>query len=573
MQKMRSLSVAFFAILAAGAYAQFDGPAPLAWRWLPTSGEASSGSPTLNGDLIYVACGGRIYALDKTTGNRKWQYPAEEPIPGKFKYPPVLTGGVLIASGDNKIMYGIDPDTGASKWSFVLPEAPTGQPIVVDKAIVQALSSSQLVALDPMSGQSIWKSASGDLQTYNISDRISGQIGSSGSSILYFTQRNDLHSVDVLTRTEDAWARPIRFTSIDASAQPLVFNGAIYVASGQFLASINPLTGALIWQVPTGFQTAFAPAVSTAGVFVCSNDGMAMLFDPTTGQTTAGMPKAISLGSAPITKPSAIGDKFMVPTASGALDLIDPASGSIVWTYVIRPIGKIYEKQSGSSGQGGPGGPGGSGLGGGPGGGGFGGGQGGPGGFGGQRGGAGGSTNGNKEITEIQASGPAELDGTTLLVPARDSSLLAFDKVLGVDLTPPNVQMLFPNPGDQVAGVPPLLLYFKIRDEGSGVNEKTIQVKIDDKPYEFKYERSGNVTVQFSSSGKNRLLNDGRHLITVDATDWLGNMAHVTFSLTIDNTLPAIKLPGQPTTNPGPGGPGGPGGGGKGGGGGGLGGD
>jgi hypothetical protein len=159
------------------------------------------------------------------------------------------------------------------------------------------------------------------------------------------------------------------------------------------------------------------------------------------------------------------------------------------------------------------------------------------------------------------------------LVPARDSSLLAFDKVLGVDLTPPNVQMLFPNPGDQVAGVPPLLLYFKIRDEGSGVNEKTIQVKIDDKPYEFKYERSGNVTVQFSSSGKNRLLNDGRHLITVDATDWLGNMAHVTFSLTIDNTLPAIKLPGQPTTNPGPGGPGGPGGGGKGGGGGGLGGD
>jgi outer membrane protein assembly factor BamB len=573
MQKMRSLSVALFAIVAAAACAQsnisgsgaaavFDGPAPLAWRWLPTSGEAATGSPTLNGDTIYVACGGRIYALDRTTGNRMWQFPAEDPIAGKFRYAPIMANGVLVATGDNKIVYGIDANTGAPKWSFVLPDGPTGQPILVDKTVVQALSSSRLVAIDPTTGQTIWKSASGDLQTYLISDRISGQIVASGDSVLYFTQRNDLHNVDVITRTEDAWARPIRFAAVDASIQPLVYNGAVYVGSGQFLASINPETGVLNWQVPTGFQAAFTPAASSQGIFVVSNDGQAMLFDPSNnGSPTAGMPKPIALGSSPATQPSAIGDKFIVPTASGALDMIDPSTGSIIWSYVIRPVGKLYESQSKSGANGKGGGFGGpvGGQGGGPGG------QGGPGGPAGQ----GGSTNSNKEITEIEASGPAELDGTTLLVPARDSSLLAFDKTLGVDLTPPTVQLLFPNPGDQVAGLPPLLLYFKIRDEGSGVNEKTIQIKIDDKTYDFKYERSGYVTVQFSREGKNRLLADGRHVITVNATDWLGNVANQSFSLTIDNTLPPVKLPGQPTTRPpGAGGRGGAGGFGKGGGGG-----
>jgi outer membrane protein assembly factor BamB len=567
MQMMRSLSVALFVFVATFASAQFNGPAPLAWRWQPTSGQAASGSPLVEGDSIFVASGGRIYAIDRATGNKKWQFPAESPIPTRFPTAPIMADGVLVATGGNKIMYGLDPATGNSKWSFVLPGSPTGQPVLVGKTVVQAQGDNQLIAVDPATGQSPWKNPdTGDLQGYTIIDGIYGQISGYGSTILYFTARNQLHAVDVVTRQENLWARPVTFTQIDAYAQPTVFNDTIYVASGEFLVAINPATGNTIWQTPTGFETDFAPVASTQGVFVCSRDGTAMLYGLQDGLPTAGMPKPIALGSYPQTKPSAAGDDFVVPTTSGAIDLVDPTTGAIIWNYVVRPIGKVYEAAPTANGQtggagGSPGGPGGAGGGlGGPGGGlggGLGGGQ--------SRGGGLGGANTKKEIYEIVASGPAVLDGSTLLLPAEDGSLLAFDNTLGVDLTPPTVEMQFPFPGDQVSGLPPLLLYFKIGDEGSGINEKTLEIKIDGRPFEFTYKIDGFATVYFSSEGKNRLLADGRHDITVDVSDWLGNVAHESFALTIDNSLPALVLPGTPKTTTGPGGKGGPGGGGGGG--------
>ena len=157
------------------------------------------------------------------------------------------------------------------------------------------------------------------------------------------------------------------------------------------------------------------------------------------------------------------------------------------------------------------------------------------------------------------------IDGTTLIVPEQgDSTLIAFDTTLGVDLTPPKVELLFPNPGDQVSGQPPLLLYMKVRDWGSGINESTLKLTIDGKPYEYTYKRNGSLLVTFSNEGKNRPLQDGRHDILIDVKDWMGNEAQQHFFLTIDNTLAPIVLPGQPANNQnGIGGP--PGGGGGGG--------
>src|ERR1700685_1362853 len=85
MQMMRSLFVGAIAFLAAIACAQFDGPAPLAWRWFPSTGKAASGAPLVDGDSIFISSGGRVYAVDRLTGNKMWQFPEQDPIPGLFK--------------------------------------------------------------------------------------------------------------------------------------------------------------------------------------------------------------------------------------------------------------------------------------------------------------------------------------------------------------------------------------------------------------------------------------------------------------------------------------------------------
>jgi hypothetical protein len=161
------------------------------------------------------------------------------------------------------------------------------------------------------------------------------------------------------------------------------------------------------------------------------------------------------------------------------------------------------------------------------------------------------------------------LDGDTMLVLAQDGSLLAFDKNHGVDLTPPSVKMTWPTPGDLVSGQPPLQLVFKIEDEASGINTKTLKILVDGQEMENEFGRDGLAIVRVSSLGKNKPFTDGRKTITVIVADWLGNEARKDFTLVIDNTLRPLTPPAQ--TQPGQG----AGGGGKGGlgGGGGIGGD
>ncbi|RYG64908.1 hypothetical protein EON77_19180, partial [bacterium] len=73
MHRTRLLALLPLALGAAAAHAQFDGPAPLAWRWQGFSRTLSGGTPLVQGDKILTALGNRIYALDRTSGNQIWR--------------------------------------------------------------------------------------------------------------------------------------------------------------------------------------------------------------------------------------------------------------------------------------------------------------------------------------------------------------------------------------------------------------------------------------------------------------------------------------------------------------------
>src|SRR5687768_18589509 len=114
----RCLVSAAVGLSALGAVlAQFPGPAPLAWRWAQSTAISPVGSPLVSGDVVYVAVGTRMYALDRATGNQKWKYPLAEGIPGNFRSGPLLADGTVVAAGDNRIVYGVDAGPGERKWT------------------------------------------------------------------------------------------------------------------------------------------------------------------------------------------------------------------------------------------------------------------------------------------------------------------------------------------------------------------------------------------------------------------------------------------------------------------------
>jgi outer membrane protein assembly factor BamB len=494
MNKARCLFAAAALSLAGIGFAQFDGPAPLAWRWVQPTRVAPYGSPVVQGDTVYVAVGQRIYALDKETGNKKWQFPQAEGIPGYFNSGVVYNDGMLIASADNRNVYAIDATTGEQRWQHIAPVGILGQPVVAGKFAVYQMSDNSLNAIDLANGEAAWKAP------FRVFDGITGRISGYENTVLYFTNTFELRSLNVNTMRSE-WRSGVKFTSVSPDAVPIVYGDTVYVGSGQYVSALNARSATGGRNALIGEDLAFGPAVSGAGVLAVTREGKAVVLDSSLRPTKV----VVDLGSTPAAPPTAVGNLFLVPTSNGAINLIDPKKGEVVWSYLIRPL-------SGNETTTGP-------------------------------------NNTTQTIIAVPASGPGVLAGSTLLVLARDGSLLAFDKKTGVDMIAPTVKMLWPPMGDMMNGQT-LELVFKIDDDASGVNNKTLSIDIDGTPADFTYGRDGYALIQIGTYSKNKPLRNGRHNVTVKVTDWMGNATTSLHTFVVDNNLPPIRRNTGPTNPP-----------------------
>jgi len=499
------------------SWAQFDGPAPLAWRWFQSTSVPPGGSPIVDGGTIYVAVGSRLYALDKETGNQKWRYPVGEPLAASFRSGAVLAENLLVAAADNKTVYAVDAATGSQKWTFTTPEAILGAPIAVGPFLVVGLTDNSFMAITLADGKPIYANPE------RIFNGILGSMSAYGGNVLVMDRSFNLYSIDVSSRKVN-WKTV--FTIASPDGKPVVFGDMIYLNTGSYVSALRAGTGQTVWQRNVGELTAFAPAVSSNGIMVVTRSGKAHTMD------LSGRPisrAAIDLQAIPVTDPAPVGKLFAVPTSNGSLNLVDPSTGQLMWNFIVSPITQILSTSTTSGGD-----SGGMGVGGG-------------------RGGGGNTTTPARPQNYVTAASPPKLDGQTLLLLCRDGSLLAFDKTWGVDLTAPVVRMFFPLPGDVISGQPPLEFAFKIEDEASGINPSSVKVEIEGTPVDFTYSRDGILSVDISTAprnskgqpNKNLPLQDGRKTIVVSVADWVGNEAKASYVVTIDNALRPVGRSGQ----------------------------
>jgi outer membrane protein assembly factor BamB len=499
--------------LTAGATAQFDGPAPVAWRWVQPTPVSPVGSPVVEDGTVFVAVGQRIYALDKTNGNSRWRFPLGEPIDGYFRSGLTKSGNTLIASADNGNIYAVDAATGELKWTYTSQIRFLGRPVVAGAFVVTALSDNSLMAVNMSDGQAAWS------MPHRVFDGIIGQIASHGSNVIVLTGANAMYSLNTANQRADWTAR---FTTLGVDSQPVIVGETIYVNTGPFLAAVHAGTGRARWQAQNrlGEDFVLAPAVAGGNVLTVTREGRAFIFNESGRQVNA---QPIELGSLPATSPSVVGNLLAVPTTNGALNLFNPTTGELVWSYTIRTPVAAGTTGGGGGGGGMPGmeGAGGRGTG----------------------GGGGQPAAGQRTTAPVRAAGPAVESGGTLLVLAQDGSLLAFDREYGVDLTPPTVTMLWPTQGMQTSSQPPFELMFRIEDEATGVNENTLKIEIGGTEMKHEFQRDGTAIVRISALGENRPLPNGRQEVVVTVSDWMGNETRAVYAVFIDNTLPRLQRP------------------------------
>lgn len=134
-----------------------------AWRY--TVGGAIGRAPLLVGDLLYFVDGtNAVYALDRRTGEWRWQYrrdpPAEFALLGEAR-PVVADGKLYVGFSDGHIVC-LDAADGALLWTRDLaPEHERfqdvdGDAVVLDDTVYAASAAGGLYALDTRTGEPRW---------------------------------------------------------------------------------------------------------------------------------------------------------------------------------------------------------------------------------------------------------------------------------------------------------------------------------------------------------------------------------------------------------------------------------
>ena len=137
------------------------------WRSeLPTEALAT---PQSNGVLVVTqTTDGRVLAFDTATGEKRWQYDGVVPaLSLRTAAAPLVGGDVVLASFSNGKLIALSADAGQPLWQYEVgqPQGRTelerlvdisGQPLVLDSAVMVSGYQGKLALVDIRTGQEIW---------------------------------------------------------------------------------------------------------------------------------------------------------------------------------------------------------------------------------------------------------------------------------------------------------------------------------------------------------------------------------------------------------------------------------
>jgi eukaryotic-like serine/threonine-protein kinase len=126
-------------------------------RWVyPREGNLSPivSSIVISGNLLYFGCTDKkLYALDVTTGDFKWEFLTDGEI---WASPAVDNGMVFITSFDKKV-YALDAVTGVKKWEFNTSATNIATPVAFEGILYVGSLDRNLYALNENDGSVAWK--------------------------------------------------------------------------------------------------------------------------------------------------------------------------------------------------------------------------------------------------------------------------------------------------------------------------------------------------------------------------------------------------------------------------------
>ena len=211
-------------------------------KWEFIAGDDIGSCPAIGADgTVYIGSADRkFYALDGSTGVKKWEFATG----GQISYSPTIgaDGTVYFGSGDGNF-YALDGSTGVKKWNFDFNgnDWPVSDPAIgLDGTVYVVITiagtpTSNLYALDGTTGVPKWKlfiERNAGSPAIGADNTVYIGVGASGS----FTNDSKVYALDGSTGVKK-WE--FALMGLQASSPAIGSDGTVYVGSGYKLYAIR----------------------------------------------------------------------------------------------------------------------------------------------------------------------------------------------------------------------------------------------------------------------------------------------------------------------------------------------
>ncbi|MDX1816734.1 MAG: outer membrane protein assembly factor BamB [Marinobacter sp.] len=239
-------------------------------------------APQSNGSMVVVqTTDGRVLAYDAAKGEKLWQYESTVPVLSiRGAAAPLVGGDVVIASFANGKLMALAGDSGQPIWQYEVGQPKgrtelerlvdiTGQPIVLDRALMVVGYQGKLAMLDIQTGREIWSTKASSLYSPALGD---GNIYLSSANgdvrALRGSDRDELWVQDRL-----AWRQ---------LTQPVVSGDYVVVADFEgYLHALSAKDGSLQGQMEFDDEGIRVPAqrLANGNLLVFGNGGRLAVFE------------------------------------------------------------------------------------------------------------------------------------------------------------------------------------------------------------------------------------------------------------------------------------------------------
>lgn len=281
---------------------------------------------TVGNDLVYVAAGPQVFAVNLADGTEKWRFPARAKANLFFYAAPALTeDGQLIVAGYDHVLYSLDPVSGETKWTFKgARDRYIAAPLVTQDRIYAPNADYRLYALDTQ-GNLQWMFEG--KQSFWGSPLLDGEVLYIGS---LDRKVYALRAADGTKLWERALDAAVLSTPVTAEGQPLfvsAFNGTLY--------ALDKNNGAILWQKSLGARLWATPLLVNDRLYVGDEAGRLHALDSATAEELW----QVDTHSAILNPPLLYGSLLAVGCEDGLLHAIT-LEGAAEWQQTVK--GKLY---------------------------------------------------------------------------------------------------------------------------------------------------------------------------------------------------------------------------------------